>query len=233
MFNGKYTSLREIIYRVKRHPLMADANFSDMALDVLDIIRSIGAPMAYESIIKYIPIENYRAILPSNLFYIERVDWITPTNNIPMQYAPSNSGGNWNCISAAGKAIESTYTYSVKRNYIYTDIESGSIGLHYKALVMDEDGNPMVPDNISLIRAIENYVKLQHFLPKHDLGEIPNHTISRLERDYMWYIGQAENALKMPDVDEMETIRNSLVRFIPNYRAHLEEFDYESLSRVR
>ena len=65
------------------------------------------------------------------------------------------------------------------------------------------------------------------------MGEIPNYTIQRLERDYAWYVGQAESALKMPSVDEMETIRNSLIRFIPNYRAHLEEFDYESLSRVR
>jgi len=79
MFNGKFISIREIVYRVKRNALMADANFSDMVLDVLDLIRSIGAPMAYESNIKYLNVVDYRAELPDNLFYIESVEKVEPT----------------------------------------------------------------------------------------------------------------------------------------------------------
>jgi hypothetical protein len=233
MFNGKFISIREIVYRVKRNALMADANFSDMVLDVLDLIRSIGAPMAYESNIKYLNVVDYRAELPDNLFYIESVEKVEPTGCFPMQYAISNSGGKWNCVSAAGCSIKSNLTYSIKRNYIYTDFETGTIALHFKQLSMDDGGYPLIPDDISLIRAVENYVKMKHYQEKWEMSEIPYAVFQKVEQDYLWYIAQAENSLKMPSVDEMETIKNALVRIIPNFRAHDESFDYEHLSRVK
>ena len=232
-FNGKHTSIREIIYRVKRHPLMADANFSDMHLDILDAIRSIGAPMVYEPALKYIDIQDNRGVLPDDLFYIDTAEFVYNNQCLAMTYAASKSGGRWNCVSQKACGIKSGLTYSIKRNYIYTDEETGVVKLNYMRLAMDEEGYPLIPDNVSLIRALEAKVKLNHFDIKHDMGEIPNFVISKLQQEYAWYIAQAENSMKMPSIDEMEGIKNALVRIIPNHVAHEEAFDYNNLRRVR
>jgi len=231
--NGNYISIKEIMYRVKRHRLMADANYSDMALDILDVIKSLGTPLAYNSCIKYIPITKYRSQLPKDILYIESVELKEGDQHTPMQYAVSNSGGVWNSVSAAGRKIVSRLTYTIKRNFIYTDIEHGIIALKFKQIVLDEDGYPMIPDNISLIRAIEAFVKWKHFDIKNDLGEVPIGIVEKANQEYTWYIGQAISSLQMPSVDEMESIKNALIRFIPNFRAHSEAFDYEHLTRVK
>lgn len=225
--------MREIIYRVKRHPLMADANFSDMHLDILDTLKSIGAPMVYEPAVKYVEILDNRGELPSDLFYIDSVEFVDKGSCLAMTYAASKSGGRWNCVSQKACSINTGLTYSIKRNYIYTDSETGTLKINYNRLSMDDEGFPLIPDNISLIRALEAKVKLNHFDIKHDMGEIPNFVVQKLEQEYVWYIAQAENSIKMPSIDEMEAIKNALVRIIPNHVAHEQGFDYDNLRRVR
>ena len=112
------------------------------------------------------------------------------------------------------------------------DVEDGMLNIEYKGLVLDEDGLPMIPDNIHLIKAVIAYVKIQHYEIKYALGELPGPILQRAEREYSWNVAVAETAFKMPSEDEMESIRNGLVRFISNYRANSERFEYEHLNRV-
>ena len=232
MFNGKYISVNELIYRIKRNSLMSDINYSDIAMDIMDVIKIVGAPIVYESKIETIPFADFRAEIPPDMFYLEHLSLKNGDQMIPMQYAPSHSGGKWQCISARGMSVTSKLLYSIKRNYIYTDVESGIINIEYKSVVTDEDGLPMIPDNIHLVKAIESYTKVQHFTNKVDLGDMHPSVLQRAEREYYWNIAAAETAFKMPSEDEMEVMRNGLVRFISNYRANSQRFEYEHLNRV-
>jgi len=211
---------------------MSDVNYSDIAMDIMDLVKMIGAPIIYESKIETIPFDDYRANIPPDMLYLEHLSIKDGDEMVPMQYSVSHSGGKWNCISERGMAIRSGLTYTVKKNYIYTDIERGILNIEYKAVVMDEDGMPMIPDNVHLIKAIESYVKVQHFTIKTDMGDMHPSVLQRAEREYAWHIAAAETAFKMPSEDEMEVIRNGLVRFISNYRANSQRFNYEHLNRV-
>lgn len=232
MFNGRYVSVKEIMYRIKRHQQMSDANFSDILMDVMDMIKMVGAPVVYESRIETIPFADFRAEIPKDMFYLEHMSYKEGDSMIPLQYSMSHSGGKWNCISNRGMQVRSSRTYSIKRNYIYFDQETGIVNIEYKGIVTDADGLPMIPDNVHLIKAIEAYAKIQHFSIKVDNNEMNPASLQRAEQEYAWNIAVAESAFKMPSEDEMETIRNSLVRMISNYRANAQRFDYEHLTRV-
>jgi len=65
-----------------------------------------------------------------------------------------------------------------------------------------------------------------------EFGDMSPGILSRVEQEYSWNIAAAITALKMPTSDEMEAVRNGLVRIISNYKAGSERFEYEHLRRV-
>jgi len=233
MFSGKYISLNEVIYRLKRHPLLANIEVGDIAYDALDVINLVSAPMIYDSKVEILDVTEYRAELPCNLLSITSAGVLTSLDTIsPMNKDTSTRATNYKCLTEANANSITLNTYQVKRGYIYFDFEEGQVELNYKGIVLDDDGYPMIPDNTSLIKAIESYVKINHFGIKVDLGEMPAHGLQRAEQEYSWYIGQAQGAFTMPDVDEMESIKNSLVRIIHATNEHDYGFKYQSVGKV-
>lgn len=220
MFNGKYISLKEVVYRLKRHPLLSHVEIGDIAYDAMDIINLVGVPLIYESKLSFVDVEEFRAILPCDFLYILSAGKLVNQMVSPLVASTSTRAGNWACVSATGLNSAEVGTYAIKRGYIYFDFEEGTAELNYKAVALDDDGYPMIPDNISLIKAIEEHVKVQHFRMKVDLQEMSEGPLMRAEREYAWYIGQAQGTLLMPDLDEMESIKNSLVRIIHETSQH-------------
>jgi len=229
MFNGKYISLREVVYRLKRHPLLSDIEIGDIAYDAIDVIKMTAAPLIYESKPAILTVAEFRTELPCDLLYILSAGKLIDDVVSPLNADTAARAGNHGCISAAGGSSTSLQTYSVKRGYMYFDFEDGQVEINYKAIATDDDGYPMVPDNTQLIKAIENYVKVNHFGIKVDLGEIPAHVLQRAEQEYSWYIGAAQGSLLMPDLDEMESIKNSLIRILHATNEHDFGFKYQSL----
>ena len=233
MFNGKYISLREVIYRLKRHPLLADIEIGDIAYDAIDVIKMTAAQLIYESKPAILTVAEFRTELPCDLLYILSAGKLVDDFVSPLNADTSARAGNHGCISAAGGTSSNLQTYSVKRGYMYFDFEDGQVEINYKAIATDDDGYPMIPDNTQLIKAIENYVKVNHFGIKVDLGEMSAHALQRAEQDYAWYVGAAQGSLLMPDLDEMESIKSSLIRIIHATNEHDYGFKYQSQGTPR
>jgi len=53
------------------------------------------------------------------------------------------------------------------------------------------------------------------------------------EKEYNWYIGAASSKLKMPDVNEMESIKRTLLRLKPNVNAYSSFFSTLNSPEVR
>jgi len=220
MFNGRYISLKEVIYRLKRHPLLSHVEIGDIAYDAMDIINLVGTPLIYESKVKFLDIEEFRTALPCDFLYIISAGKIVNEMVSPLSTGTSTRAGNEPCINANGFNTLEIGTYSIKRGYMYFEFETGTVEVNYKAVALDEDGYPMIPDNVSLIKAIEEHVKVQHFRMMVDMQEMPEGPLRRAETEYAWYIGQAQGTLLMPDLDEMESIKNSLIRIVHETSEH-------------
>jgi len=214
MKTGNYIGIDELMYRIRRNPLMADATKSDIALDVYDVLRLVGAPGVYKDARVEINIKNYIGDVPTNILYIQQVYYLEGNVEVPMSYVIGNKNSKWHCTTSQDLRIKSKYAYSINPGKIHTDLENGKLVMYYKSIALDDNGFPLIPDDPALIRAILGYVKMKHVEIKVDLGIVAQHVLQRAQQDYYFDIAQAESRFKMPSADEYESIARSLLRVI-------------------
>jgi len=113
--------------------------------------------------------------------------------------------------------------YRIDGDVITTEFETGYIELSYKGMELDEDNLPMIPDDVSVSLAIQAYIKLVYANGLYEIGQFTEGALNRIERDYNWYIGQAESSLRMSDInnaDYRESWSNLINRQLVDKTAH-------------
>ena len=172
----KFTSIKEIIEGVYRDTAIHEE------LDIWDVIEwggealeLIGAGLAYEELVAEVCVKEHRGALPCNLHILDSISYngdplkqctgtfgaisTTPTNtttnsidgkqvdkdNFPQMGTSQNMGGN---------------CYYVNDNFIITSFESGCILLAFRGIKIDDEGFPMVPDNVSYKKALKAYITM-------------------------------------------------------------------------
>ena len=63
-------------------------------------------------------------------------------------------------------------TYSINNNYIFTSLKNGWYTIAYKAIMVDEEGYPMLPADRIFINALEWYIKYKYFTLLWEDGKI-------------------------------------------------------------
>jgi hypothetical protein len=94
----------------------------------------------------------------------------------------------------------------------------------YTAFAVDDEGYPLLPDNTSFLRGLENYIKLQWFTMKFDMGEIPMNVLQNTQQEYAWAAGDAQSEFSRLSLDEAETLFNSFKTLLPRTHEHFKGF---------
>jgi hypothetical protein len=95
----------------------------------------------------------------------------------------------------------------------------------YRANPTDEDGYPLIPDNIKYVKACVTYIALKMLTKSQIQGKSINPNVAqRIEQDSLFYMGAADTAGRMPTIDDMESWKNNFIRLIPNINAHRNAF---------
>lgn len=112
-----------------------------------------------------------------------------------------------------------TATYSINDNYIFTNFASGYLFLSYRAIPVDCDGLPMIPDLQRYIEAVKTFIgmKLDYLLWRR--GELSERIYRDSEAEWLWYVGSAGNAARMPDYDGMQSLMNQ-IKLLGNKYSH-------------
>ena len=118
----------------------------------------------------------------------------------------------------------SDLTYKIQGRVIYTSIKEGTIEIAYRAIAVDDEGYPLIPDKSSFLRALELYIKKQCFTILFDLGKINQAVLANVQQEYAFAVAQAQSDLIRPTVDEMESITNMLNTLIPRVCDHSKGF---------
>lgn len=123
-----------------------------------------------------------------------------------------------------GGAMSNTtdYVYTINNNYIKTNVESGYLMIAYQAIPTDGDGYPLVPDVQSFLEAIYWYIVVKILYPKWASGQIRDAVYYDARRNWNYYSKQAYGDAMMPDPDQMESIKNTWIRLVPNLKQHQE-----------
>lgn len=232
---GNLVSIKMIASRLMRNPVMKDMNYEFIVDNAIQVLRILDAPSLYFEKREVLNVSNYRALKPIQIVKVEGVcklinylenenyehypdyikdsneSFVNQNNMIPLRVSSGidNGGGD---------------TYRLNNKYINVDFEEGYIYIVYKMVAVDEECYPLVLDNEILLRCVESYIKYKWFDIMNDIDVISDRKLAKAEQDYMFNIGQADSSLKMPSVDEMQTLVNMTTQVLPNTREWEQRF---------
>jgi hypothetical protein len=134
-------------------------------------------------------------------------------------------------LQVTGAAIKSNLcdnmlTYTINDQHIFTNFEEGKVEIAYKAFPIDENGYPLIPDNVKYIQAVKHYIAEKMGQRLFIQGQMPGGIFQHLQRERDWYVGAATTAGLMPSIDEMESWKNQWLRLIPTINQHGTAFKY-------
>ena len=143
--NYQYINIREILSRILRHPLLQDLNLETAIQYTVDFFGIMGLPSTYIDKVATVEINNFRGVMPCDLISINQVSY------------------KGNCIAYMtdnfNDCPHNTYTFKTQGRIIYTSFKEGCVDISYKAMAVDNEGLPLLPDEPTFLRALELYIK--------------------------------------------------------------------------
>lgn len=194
---------------ITRHPLLKEIPLETVISYAIEFIRIVGMPPEFIDKTEEINIVGYKGQLPCDFYEMIQVRLATPEGPTFRYSTDSFHMSNH-------KLSHSDLTYKLQGNCIFTfPLEKGVIEIAYRAIPVDQNGHPMIPDNSSFEKALRAYIKKEWFDIQFSLGKISASVMSKADQDYAWIVGQAQTDLIRPDIDKMQSISNMWNTLIP------------------
>lgn len=227
-----YISIKVILDNLLHHPLLQDLTLERAVAHTVDFIRIIGMPHIFVEKAVELRVENYRAMLPCD--FHEMIQVRTANENCGHLIGQVFRYSTDSFHMSEQKHEQPDLTYKIQGRVVYTSIKDGTIEIVYRAMPVDDEGYPLVPDKSPFIRALELYIKKQCFTILFDLGKINQAVYANVQQDYAWAVGQAQSDLIRPSIDEMQSITNSLNTLLPRINEHSKGFITDgSMERIK
>jgi hypothetical protein len=241
----RLTSSKRVLSRVRRSFNPAGTSWIGLAIEMIgEAIEEIGSFNGYVKKSIEITSENFRAPYPSDLVGIRFVEY-KGMNLVPSfgrTTMKRNKVGGTSSIYTLADTTQEKYTplevtvlktpcreeyYIPNPDYLVTSFDCDCFTLHYYGLAVDEDGYPMLPDNIHYIQACSWYV-LKEMLSsgyKHPVFDWEMADAKFKEKKW-----EAKIKCKFPSVAQMEAVKIATTRIVPDLHAFerfFEGFDKE------
>lgn len=210
-------SIKQILDDITDHPLMKDVTLERVVKHSIDFMRILGVPQIFENKVEKLEVKNHKALLPCDFYQMNQVKLLgnCPERSKVFRYTTDSFHLE---DKYHGKSID--LTYMIQNSVIFTSIEEGDIEISYQAVMTDNDGYPLIPDNGSFANALELYIKLKVFTYLFDTGKISQAVYQNTQQEYSWAVGQASNQLKMVTLDQMESLSNIWSNLLIRAREH-------------
>lgn len=227
-----YISIKVAMDNLLHHPLLQDLTFERVVNYTQQFIQIVGIKPTFINKVASIDIKDYRGVLPCDLQEIVQVrTTVERCGNIKQDtFRASTDTFHF----SPDKKTHPELTYKIQGGCIFTSMKEGTIEIAYDAIATDQEGYPLVPDNAAFIRALESYIKVQHFTILFDLGKINAQVYHNAQQEYAWNVGQAQSSMIMPTLDEMQAITNSLNTHLVRTNEHSRGFiDNGTMERIK
>lgn len=210
MLKQGYTKIERIVENIIRDTgFSTEINWIDVIEWIYIASELIGVKNAYILKTEIIPIEDYRGLLPEDFHLIQQVR--ESTSNLPMR---CNGGQFFLSEESRDNFLLSDLSYQVNHDYIFTSFKNGNIELAYYAFPVDENGLPLVPDDVMYIRAIEAYITERIARKLMIQNKIDINKYRMLEQDWLFYVNSARTKDALMTIDQAESLRLQLSKII-------------------
>jgi len=188
--------------------------------------REIGDITSTSTDVETVASTSSLVTLAMSLYDLTYAEALNKINTEPATRSLLNGMLIANNQTAPGSALSNaqSYVYTINDNWIKTNIETGYIMLAYQAVPTDAEGYPLVPDDHSFMDALYWYIVMKTLYPKWVGGQVRDAVYFEARRSWNYYCKQAYGNAMMPDADQMESVKNSWLRLVPNINQHSEFF---------
>jgi hypothetical protein len=210
----EYVSVNTVILKVIRDlNLDKEERYSDFIEWAFEAMQHIGTFSQYTPKIVDLEVKDYITELPCDVYKTVLVSMngcgLRFEGNLTPYKMDDPEG-----IESTNLQVYSDQVYRIDYPYIKTNFRTGTITVEYVAHKLDEDGLPLIPDDISFHQALFWYILKMLILGgwKH-----PDRSIGYMMADQQWafYCGQAKGRMYMPSLAEMENYKNMRYKLIP------------------
>ena len=115
-------------------------------------------------------------------------------------------------------------TFDIYDDKITFNIKEGKVCLAYWALPFDNEGFIMFPDTAKYKRAGTDYLIWKNDYILWRQGTIADKVYQVSEANKNWSLSSAANELKLPDVEQLQQLKDTVVRLIPKVTSYYHFF---------
>jgi hypothetical protein len=216
-----YININVIADRLKRNPLLEDIPYETIIDYTIEFIKIIGVPASFIEKTELVEIKDYRGILPCDLYSI-----------IQVRCGDNYFRGSTDSFHMSNNKSNVGFTYKIQGSCIITSIPKGTIEIAYRAFPLDSEGLPLIPDNGTYPRALQEYITLEYYTILSDQGKIQPQVLQNHQQRYAWYVGQAQTDLIRPSIDQMVSITNMRHKLLDSKRDYNNGFISEGAPQI-
>ena len=220
-----YISLNVVIDRVMRLPEMNDLPY-DVAIDATtDTIRQIANPLFLMDDDIYIDIQEYRGLLPVNYVNIIKAVRVNDSNTDNSRSSMlHNSDPFYKSYSNRDTNQILPEKYKIQGDYIYTNFKEGKLHVAFQLVPTDFDGTVMIPDRVSIVKAIEFSIMAEWLRNKWVANKISGDKFDYADRQRNWYISQTAADFMLENLDKRQSLSNTINTLITNTEHNVDDF---------
>ena len=213
---NSYQNIRVILDKILRHPLLQDITFETAVDYTVDFMRLVGCPSIFTEKVTTLKIKDYRAALPCDFYEMKQVRGAK--SKVCYRYTTDSFH------LSQRKDYTTDATYKIQGDIIYTSRKDEDIEISYRAIELDCDGLPLIPENSSFTRALELYIKKQVFTVLFDLGKISQVVFNNTLSEYNWAVGDCQSEFVRMSLDQAESFYNSWKTLLTRDTSHRDAF---------
>lgn len=186
-----------------------------------EAMSMIGSYAQMEEIATTLSVVNHRVELPCSFVYMKDITY----NNKPLSWSTKSAANNYQCPECNQLPTCCTdYNFYISDGYLNTSLETGELCVVYLGVPVDEDGYPLVPDDVYFDKALKSYVTYMLDKIQFRKGLIPEVVFRMSEKDWYFYVNSARGSANMPDAAMYDRIQKTWVRLIPKPHGYASGF---------
>lgn len=177
-----------------------------------EALSMIGSYAQMKEVSTILTVANHTVSLPCDFVYPKDVTF----QGKPLSWSTKSAANNYQCEDCNTIPTCCTdYNFYIADGCLNTSLESGDLCIVYQAVPVDEEGFPLVPDNVYFDKALKAYVTYMLDKIQFRRGLIPEVVYRESSRDWLFYVNSARGSAYMPDASQMDRLQKVWVRLIP------------------
>lgn len=220
-----YVSLKTIIAKLYRDlAINYELNEGDIIEWTAEALKMIGAYGQYDEVSHCLELTNGKAKLPCDFYKLVDINW----QGRPMHWATNTNAMNYQCSNCSIPVCDCCdLSFYINDNYLISNINTDTtadICMVYLASPVDDEGYPMVPEDVYYHKAIAAYITYIMDYATWRKGRISDKILAKSEKEWLFYVNSARGSANMPNTAQTENIKNIWQRIMPNPGAYDRNF---------